>query len=86
MARPDIPKTIIVDQGGDVIGIINRDPLLVDPHSCVHEPAPGQPAICNCVHDWAITGPVGVFNADTGSNDAYWGNMPKPIDQQGLPK
>lgn len=77
---------VIVIKDGEVVGIWNRDPANVNPHTCNHNPAPGEPRVCNCVHDWAIAGPVGVRNAETGSSDINFGPLPLPQDQQGLPK
>lgn len=50
-------------------------PYTVDATKCNH--AKGEH---HCVHDWRITGRVGVPNDNTGSNDEFWGNVPKTGD------
>lgn len=49
-------------------------PYRVDATTCDHL---ADPPICNCIHDWRITGRVGVPNAETGAPDEFWGNVPK---------
>lgn len=78
-----VPPILKYDDEGNLVSYINRDPRLVNPLKCVHEPAEGSPYICMCVHDWSIAGAVGSLNAETGA-DEYWGPLPLPTDQTGI--